>query len=206
MHRSSSSPSILCRHVARTAACNSSLGMLVNFTGAFQAFPMMNEQWVGPFGSSILRYAHAPYPISETSEKMCSCNLHLNASISGGKYLSGIHSSDRDDWVVQDLHRFKKCSSNGWSQSSLAFQRGPQAQQNQKGHTVNRQKTENRIPCLLSGQFKFLFSKPSSSVWTNQWTPRTLSTGNSSRWRLRSGNALLSTGIGDMTSLLLDMN
>lgn len=85
MHRSNSSLSILFRRVARTAACNSNLGMLMNFTGAFRAFPILNKQWVGPSGSSILRYADAPYPISEASEKMCSYNLHLAESTSGGK-------------------------------------------------------------------------------------------------------------------------
>ena len=43
-----------------TGACNSSLGMVTNLTGAFLAFPMTNEQWIKPAKSSTLRYADAP--------------------------------------------------------------------------------------------------------------------------------------------------
>lgn len=54
MGRSSSTLSISFRHVARTAAYNSSIGMLVNLMGVFHAFPMTNKEWMELSKSMIL--------------------------------------------------------------------------------------------------------------------------------------------------------
>ena len=105
--------------------------MVISRMGATRALPRTKEQWIRSLMSTSLRYATAPYPTRDPSEKMCSSVFLISPKLRGLKHRCTFTSFNFAKSLIQRVHCFLSNSSiasshfnffrhNSWRRS-LAF-------------------------------------------------------------------------------------